>query len=185
MCVRRISCADVRQPGAGTVRGTGELSSVLLIFTPWAPRLGVEKTSEAIDEFAFVARFAVPDDQDFPTELSEREGVLSIALEVTLEFHRPVARVRFRGAGIKAVSLGMHVPETAVNEDDLLRRSEHQIGLARQIFAMEAIAIAERGDSAADDEFGLGVRGLDRRHIGRAAALGDFVSQSYRQPFFG
>lgn len=45
----------------------------------------------------------------------------------------------------------MHVPEATVHEDDLAARAEHEVGLAGKVFAVEAVAVAEGVDKAADD----------------------------------
>ncbi len=103
--------------------------------------------------------------------------MFGIAHNVALEFGTPIAGVGFGRTGVEAVFFGMHVPETSVHEDDLAAGAKHEVGFSGKVAPVQAIAVAESVDHAADDEFGSGVRGSDRRHVGRAAQFGDFVCQ--------
>ena len=93
---------------------------------------------------------AVPDDQNLPAEFFERGNMLSVARDVAVEFGRPVAGVGFRLARIEAACLGVEVPEAAVHEDDFAACAKNEIGLAGQVFAMQAVTMPKRRDKAAD-----------------------------------
>lgn len=63
-----------------------------------------------------------------------------------------------------AVLAGVHVPEAAVDEDDLFEAGKHHIGLAGQVFAMQAEAVAHAMDYRTNQHFGLGILPLDLGH---------------------
>jgi len=74
--------------------------------------------------------------------------VLRVALRVAGELRSPVAFVGFWLAGVETVLDGMHVPEAAMHEDHFAARTENEIGLARQVAGVQAVAIAEGVDEA-------------------------------------
>lgn len=67
------------------------------------------------------------------------------------------------------------MPEASVHEDHLARGPEDDVGFSGKVFAVEPVAITKRRHEAADDEFGLGIRGPDRGHVGGAAGRGEFI----------
>ena len=136
-----------------------------------------EKRADALCCFVDVAGFAIPDHEHPPTGPPELSCMFLISRNIARELGCPVAGVGFGAAGIEAGCFDMHMPKTAVDEDDFLACTEHEVRLAGQVFAMETIAEAEGGRDAADDEFRLGVFGFDRRHVGRAAGWGEFIWQ--------
>ena len=62
------------------------------------------------------------------------------------------------------------MPETAVDEDHLPARGEHQIGFAGQFRAVEAVAVAHGVDQGPDPHLGGAALALDAGHA--FAALG-------------
>jgi len=73
-----------------------------------------------------------------------------IALHIDRQLGIPVASVGFGPPCIEAALFRVHVPEATVHEDNLLARAEDEVGLARKVFGVQAIAIAEGVDEAAD-----------------------------------
>jgi hypothetical protein len=51
----------------------------------------------------------------------------------------------------------MHVPETAVNVDDLAKPGQNYVRSAGQVSAMQSDAISELVHQPPDNQFGLGV----------------------------
>ena len=95
--------------------------------------------------------FAVPNHADVPTLTLQSGNVLCVAGHVAREFRVPITGVGFGPAGVEAVGFWVHVPEAAVNEDDFAARSENEIGFSRQVFAMQAVTVAQCRDEAAVD----------------------------------
>ncbi len=56
------------------------------------------------------------------------------------------------------------MPKTAVYEDDFTMSRQHQVGLTREIFAVESKTIAERVDNLANYYFRLSVLTSNARH---------------------
>jgi hypothetical protein len=56
------------------------------------------------------------------------------------------------------------MPETSVDKNHLSARPENHVGLAWEVFAVEAISEAERVDKPPDDHLWLSVAVSDPRH---------------------
>jgi len=109
------------------------------------------------------AGLAFPDDQDLPAEFLEGLDVSAVAVAVAGALGLPEFDIgRRRNAPIAAV---VHVPITAVDEDDLLEARKNQVGLAGEVFAVQAIAVAEAMDERADEQFGFRVFAAYAGHI--------------------
>ena len=76
--------------------------------------------------------------------------VSSVARDVAFEFRRPVAGIRFGRPSDAAACLGVQVPEAAVHEDDFAAWAKNEIGLAGEVFAMQAVTMPKSRDEAAD-----------------------------------
>lgn len=63
----------------------------------------------------------------------------------------------------------MHVPKASVYENNFAMRAEYEVGFAGQVFAMQAVAIAEGMNDPADNEFRRRIFRPYRRHVSRAA----------------
>ena len=79
-----------------------------------------------------------------------------VAFDIAPELWKPIRLVRFREPRVEAVLLRMQMPETAMHEDHLAARPENKIGFSRQIFGVEAVAIAE----GMDDDYGSALSGV-------------------------
>ena len=93
--------------------------------------------------------------------------IVLVLLSVSSDFGDPVASVRLRYA--RAALAIVAVPEAAMDEDHFLPANEGDVGLAGEIGAVEAVAIAELSEEAADDELGFGVFRANFAHYLRAA----------------
>jgi hypothetical protein len=63
------------------------------------------------------------------------------------------------------VRASVHVPETSVNEYDLGKSHEHEVGLAGKIGPVKAISVTHCMHSSPYDHFRLGIAAPDRRHV--------------------
>jgi hypothetical protein len=70
----------------------------------------------------------------------------------------------------------MSVPKGTVDEHGKLRRAECDVGSARQVSPMTPpTANADRPESAAQSEFGLGITVLDPAHYPAAFCLAEHI----------
>lgn len=91
----------------------------------------------------------------------------SVSRTIALALGLPERGIRF-GLHL-AVAAGVHVPETAMNEDHLAESGEDQVRFARQILAVQPEPIAHGVNHPANGQLRLCIAALDRRHT--AAAL--------------
>ncbi|HET8547604.1 MAG TPA: hypothetical protein VFL57_06365 [Bryobacteraceae bacterium] len=63
------------------------------------------------------------------------------------------------------------MPKTSVDEDDLTPCGKHEIGMPRQVAAVQPKPVSHSVYQRAHDQFGPGVPVADRRHV-PAALLG-------------
>jgi len=69
----------------------------------------------------------------------------------------------------------MTMPEATVYEYDLASTPKYDIGLARQVRAMQAVAIATRMQATSQRQFRCSVSGADPRHLLAPLFRGDSV----------
>jgi len=76
----------------------------------------------------------------------------------------------------------MHMPETAVDVDDLSQSREDEIGCPRERADMKTVAIPERMDQPSNCELRSRILRLDRRHdarpIGGAEGIHHIIADS-------
>jgi len=92
--------------------------------------------------------------------------VFLVVSDVPVKFLLPPFGSCFRGGGSFATF--MSVPEAAVDEDNGLVFAQDDIGFTRQIFAMQAEAVAGAVEHGADEEFGLCILSANLAHQLRA-----------------
>lgn len=73
------------------------------------------------------------------------------------------------------------MPEAAMDKEHGAARAEDEIGFARKIAALQAVAEAEGGDQLADKEFRLGIPAADLRHVARAGLRCEAVAGGWRR----
>ena len=78
-----------------------------------------------------------------------------IALNIPLNFVSPVVSIGSRNSG--SVACVVTVPKATVHKQDLFPAREDKIGLARQVFAMQAITIAHPVDDPTNRHFGASI----------------------------
>lgn len=100
-------------------------------------------------------------------------SVAGIAHYVSLELGHPVLRSARRDAAFSAP--GVLVPKATVYENHFFPRWKNKIRLAGKIMTMEPEAKSEAMGQRPDNHFRPSVFCPDRRHIGAALRLADFV----------
>ena len=82
----------------------------------------------------------MPNHKNFPAEGAELPKALPIPFLVRIDFRDPKNDIRFGQPSFPTI---MAVPKAAVDKNDLFAGAEYNVGLPRQVFAMEPITIAE------------------------------------------
>src|SRR5215472_3028894 len=110
----------------------------------------VEKASQRRLKRIRGPSLAFPHDERGPSCCLERLEITRISCLIPLELRPPIFRPGLRH--LRAEPAVMLMPETAMDEDDLATRREHNVRVARQVGAVQAIAIAERVQDSAHDK---------------------------------
>lgn len=143
-----------------------------------SPRTGgFEERPDTRAEPVRITELALPDHEPCPAELPELPGHLAIAGAIGVELGLPECRSRSRGRA--AASAPMPVPEAAVHEDHPAQPWKDQIGSAGNVLRVESETESECVAETADDEFGTGMSGTDRRHV--PAPLGGSEDVTHRR----
>jgi len=126
------------------------------------PARRTEEALQALQQAALVGDLAFPDHQDAPPHACQGAFALAVPLHVLLELWHPVALPGLRDAG--GAAAGVLVPEAAIHLDDGPAGREHQVRLPRQVSPVQAEAVAQPVQQAADVHLWLGVLGLVGLH---------------------
>ena len=130
----------------------------------WRKERLSQKRLDIVRQTLKILRFALPDDQDLPTESSQRGFVPSVTPCVAVELVLPeVAPLRRLRNPIPRTPL-MPVPETTMHEDHLTAGSKHQVGPSREISSVKPIPISQTVDKPSHLHLRLCVPGTDRPH---------------------
>jgi hypothetical protein len=122
---------------------------------------------------------AFPDHHHLPAGFSQGLPGQLVPSRVALQLGGPVVAPRRWNA---ASGAAVHVPEAAVDVDDLPQSREHQIGSAGKRSDVQAVTVSERMHKTSDRQFGSGVLRLDRRHNAGPLGLRNGVSH-FETPF--
>ena len=106
--------------------------------------------------------FAFPDDNDMPAGLLQRGLFFFITFNVALEFFRPEFHVRFGHRGDFAAFMAM--PEAAVDENHRMPFGQNDVGMAGQLWGVEAVAEAQHVQMMTHEQFRLRVFRADFAH---------------------
>ena len=87
----------------------------------------------------------------------------AIAGVVSFELFDPILAIAAGHPGFAAAFVT--VPETAVNHDYGAAAGKHEIWFSGQVFCVQAVAVAETVEKAADNHFGRGVLGSNAAHV--------------------
>jgi len=110
---------------------------------------------------------AFPDVQTLPSQFAKPNAVFYVSVYVALQLRRPVRLVGFGRVRDLAT---MRVPIAPMHEITLQRLGNTMSGLPGKIFAVKAVAVAERMQKQTDCELRSRVLAADASHV-LAAAL--------------
>lgn len=111
-----------------------------------------------------VGKLAFPDHARLPSTRFQCRGILRVSLLVPQELRSPIPSIRSRY--MCSFAARMHVPETAMNEDDLTSRRKNQVRLSRKVFPVQPVTIAHPMYEATHCHFRACVFGPDGTHVG-------------------
>ena len=137
-----------------------------------SPRRILKKADQPSPERIEGASFTFPDHARLPTTSAEFGQNSVVPCPVSREFLAPVVNA---GGGRVTPAAVVTVPKAAMHEDNLASGSEDEIGTARQVLAVEAIAVAETMEQPPDDHLRAGVPLSDGGHDLRADRRCDVV----------
>lgn len=101
---------------------------------------GQELLNTICDLGCLAQHFGLPKAQDVPACCAERGGVLTIPLDVPLDFGGPVSTVVTARELLEAMLEVASVPEVAIAKDHETMSLEHDIGTPRQLRDVETVA---------------------------------------------
>lgn len=115
---------------------------------------------------------AFPDHEDLPTLLPKIPPISAISFPVLFEFLNPEVTIRGRRGRSLA---GVPMPETTMNENDLLQSRKNQVRTSRKFLHMEPISVSQRVRDAPDDHLRFRMPLRDRAHHAAARFFGDYI----------
>lgn len=94
---------------------------------------------------------AFPDGEDLPAQRFKFSGIAFVAFNISTTFILPEI---FAGLGDDfPITAIMHMPETAVDEDDFFVSDKNDIGMAGKVAAMQGVTITHSMNNGTDDYF--------------------------------
>lgn len=127
-----------------------------------------QKTQQLLNDLFWLSQFALPNHNRAPAHFLDLQQIIRIAPHVSLEFGVPKTTVRFRRGRISTV--GMAMPETAVDPHNLFSSWQHDIRRSGQISSMQSVAEPHGRKHFANGDFRTGVLATNASHQ-RAAGL--------------
>lgn len=107
------------------------------------------------------SELALPNDVRFPAEFFEVAPIAAVAIFIGHDFRLPIIQFAL---GQFSPAATVAVPEAAVDENRFARFSKNEVGPARKLFVMQAVAIAFGVEEAAQNELRTGVSRADAGH---------------------
>ena len=107
-------------------------------------------------------QLAFPQDDGVPTEQTELDALLHVALAVALNLGFPEGGVCLGKYEVRAIFVAM--PEASVDEDDRPIFSQHNVGRAGQTFHVYPVAESAGEEVAAHHHLGLRIAASDALH---------------------
>ena len=104
----------------------------------------------------------LPNDENLPAEFPEPFQVAPVTSQRALELLSPERHVLRRHGASPASSMAM--PETPMNQDDLVSTGKNEIGLSRQVGSVKPVSVAEPGQDGANHLLRLGIARPDPLH---------------------
>lgn len=105
---------------------------------------------EFLGDFFQVVGLAFPYNKDFPTRLAQIFEISFIAINISTAFVLP--EFCMRGGFNASITATVHMPETAVNQNNFAMFRQHQVRLPGQIPPMKSVAITHAVDETPNDK---------------------------------
>jgi len=110
----------------------------------------IEESRDLSRECCEITSLALPNDDSAPTKLSKLAVDSSVADHVLTKLFLPKLNPRLRR--VSELASPVPVPEAAVDEDHGFVLRQHDVGLAGQVAAVKAEAVAHAVQQGADGE---------------------------------
>ena len=120
-----------------------------------------------------ILALAFPHHNNLPPQLAEFTTHAAVALDVGLELGVPERSIGLRCCRVAAA--GVAVPEAAMDEDDHAMPGQHDVGLAREVLAMQAEPVAHPVQGRSDEPLRSCVLAADAGDVPAAVGFGDPV----------
>ncbi len=127
---------------------------------PSIPR--AEESRNPLFEHGQVARPALPNHEQIPSEPSQGAPASPVTRHVSAPFLFPETRIGLRLHA--SVAASVHVPEAAVYEEHLTQLRKDEIRLAGEVLSMQSESVAHAVHQASHDQLRLRVPGPDSGH---------------------
>jgi len=143
------------------------MSAPTKLLTSGVTRLSLSHSIQHTAEFFWLSGLTFPDSEDLPAELPQLFCIPLVSRCIPRSLRLPEFSIRrWHHPTVAAL---VHVKEAAVDEDCELASRHHDVGFARQVISVQAVADTHLAQELAHHDFGLGVFVPYRSHI--AAAL--------------
>lgn len=120
----------------------------------------------------------LPKDEDPPAFLSQIFNILVISDDILCKFLLP--EIRPGGWGTGVMTIGMSVPETAMDKNDQIIFGQDNIRFSGQILSMQSKAKSTSVQKASHSDFRLCITALDpSHHVGSGLWIYDISHLSF------
>lgn len=130
---------------------------------------------ELDEELAQISCLTFPHDEDFPPARSQLPHVPPVPFDVAQPLGLPEIRVRLRNH--LPILTSMHMPETAMNEDNLAVARKYKIGSPGQITSMQTESVTHVVNETAYNNFRLRVLASNGLHIPTPLICGEDIHE--------
>jgi len=103
----------------------------------------------------FCAKRAFPYNSDAPAVLAQSSDYARVPISILLQFPRPELRSSLRELKVRAAD--MRVPEASMHEHDSIPLRKYEVGLARELLAMQPVPESSAPKQLPEAQLGAGV----------------------------
>jgi hypothetical protein len=135
-------------------------------------RPDIENVAQSAGKPPRIAEFALPNDQDAPTEFAQRGHVGEIPFAIALQLRQPKLRSRGRRLASWAI---MAVPKAAMHEQDSCMTLQNDVGGPWKRTLVESKPQPQSVQNGADRALRCRIRRLHRPHVTAALRFGHTI----------
>jgi hypothetical protein len=139
-------------------------------------RLLFQESLKTRDYPSGVSELTLPNNEYFPALGPKPCHIESISLLIPIDLLIPEGDICLRWAA--RAETAMTMPETAVDEDDLVATGKHEIRSAWKFSIVQAIAVSQSKGQPTNRHFWLGIFRPNLRHDPTACLLVEFVDHN-------